>query len=54
MSFRISSKRYHLPDGSPFEGVGIKPDVEIRPLVTEWKAGIDSVLAKALELAGQN
>lgn len=54
MSFRVSSKRYYLPDGSPFEGVGIKPDIEIRPSLADWKAGRDPVLAKALQLAEQN
>jgi carboxyl-terminal processing protease len=53
MSFRISSKRYYLPDGSPFEGVGIKPDVEIVPLMEDRKAGSDPVLAKAVQLASQ-
>ena len=54
MSFRISSKRYYLPDGSPFEGVGIKPDVEVKPSLEDWKAGRDPVLAKAMQLAAQN
>jgi len=54
MSFRVSSKRYYLPDGSPFEGVGIRPDVEVRPSLADWKAGSDPVLAKALQLVQQN
>jgi carboxyl-terminal processing protease len=54
MSFRVSSKRYYLPDGSPFEGVGLKPDVEVRPSLQDWKAGRDPVFAKALALASQN
>ena len=29
MSFRVSTKRYMMPDGSPFEGVGIRPDVPV-------------------------
>ena len=29
MGFRVSTKRMYLPDGSEFEGVGIKPDVEV-------------------------
>lgn len=53
MSFRISSKRYYLPDGSPFEGVGIKPDIEVMPSLADWKAGSDPVLAKALQLAAE-
>lgn len=31
MTFRVSTKRMYLPDGSEFEGVGIRPDVEITP-----------------------
>ena len=54
MSFRVSSKRYYLPDGSPFEGVGLKPDVEVVPSLEDSKAGRDPVLAKALQLASQN
>jgi carboxyl-terminal processing protease len=53
MSFRVSTKRYYLPDGAPFEGVGIKPDVEVKPSLADWKTGRDPVLARALELAGQ-
>ena len=54
MSLRVSSKRYSLPDGSPFEGVGIKPDVVVKPSLEDWKNGRDPVLAKALQLATQN
>ncbi|MFN0104977.1 MAG: S41 family peptidase [Bryobacteraceae bacterium] len=54
MSFRVSSKRYYLPDGNPLEGVGIRPDVEIRPSLADWRGGSDPVLAKALQLAAQN
>ncbi|HYO83506.1 MAG TPA: S41 family peptidase [Bryobacteraceae bacterium] len=51
MAFRVSTKRYYMPDGSVFEGVGIKPDVEVRPSVDDWRAGRDPVLVKALEVA---
>jgi carboxyl-terminal processing protease len=54
MSFRVSSKRYYLPDGSPFEGVGIKPDVVVVPSLEDWKAGRDPVFAKAMQLASEN
>jgi len=53
MSFRVSSKRYYLPDGSAFEGVGMKPDVEVKPTLEDWKAGRDPVFEKAIELASQ-
>ena len=45
MMFRVSSKRMYLPDGSEFEGVGIKPDVEV---VTPPESSGDLVLAAAL------
>jgi carboxyl-terminal processing protease len=54
MSFRVSSKRYYMPDGAPFEGVGMRPDVEVIPSLAERKAGRDPVLEKALELAARN
>jgi carboxyl-terminal processing protease len=46
MGFRVSTKRMYLPDGSQFEGVGIKPDVEIVP---PPNAARDVILATALE-----
>ncbi len=51
MSFRVSTRRVYFPDGSPFEGVGVAPDIEARPTVDELRHGTDSVLAKGLELA---
>lgn len=51
MGFRVSTKRESFPDGSPFEGVGIQPDVEVRPTLDDLRKGADPVLAKALELA---
>jgi C-terminal processing protease CtpA/Prc len=54
MVLRVSSKRYYLPDGSAFEGVGIKPDVEVRPSLADWKAGRDPVFDKAVQLASGN
>ena len=53
MSFRVSSKRVYFPDGSPFEGVGIVPDIEVRQTAGDVKAGRDVVLDRALELAQQ-
>ena len=53
MSFRISTKREFFPDGSPFEGVGIRPNIEVAPTVADLAAGRDPVLAKALEVAAQ-
>jgi carboxyl-terminal processing protease len=53
MSFRVSSKRVYFPDGLPFEGVGIVPDIVLTPSVDDVKAGRDIVLDRALELARQ-
>jgi carboxyl-terminal processing protease len=51
MIVRIAVKREYFPDGSEFEGVGIKPDIEVRPSIQDLKTGRDAVLDKALELA---
>jgi carboxyl-terminal processing protease len=51
MGFRVSTKRSYFPDGSQFEGVGIRPDVEMRPTVDDLRKGRDPVLDRALEMA---
>lgn len=51
ISVAIGTKREYFPDGSPFEGVGIQPDIEVHPTIADIKAGRDVVLEKALELA---
>jgi carboxyl-terminal processing protease len=51
MTLKVSAKRMIFGDGTPFEGVGIKPDIELVPTVQQLTAHIDPVLAKALELA---
>lgn len=51
MNFRISTKRTSFPDGAQFEGVGVTPDLALRPTITELREGNDVVLKKALELA---
>lgn len=45
MRLRVSTKRMYLPDGSEFEGVGIKPEIEV---VTPPAAATDTVLEAAL------
>jgi carboxyl-terminal processing protease len=52
MTLKIAVKRQYFPDGSEFEGVGIKPDVEVHPTLESLKSGRDPILEKALELAG--
>lgn len=51
MSFRVGAKRERFPDGSPFEGVGIAPDVRIEWTADDLRIGDDPVLKKARELA---
>ncbi len=51
MSLRVSTKRYYLPDGSAFEGFGIKPDIDVRPTVADLVARRDPALEKAFGLA---
>jgi carboxyl-terminal processing protease len=51
MTLKIAVKRLYFPDGSEFEGVGIKPDVEVHPTIQSLKSGHDVILEKAIELA---
>ena len=51
MQFRVGAKRMYFPDGSEFEGVGIKPDIEVGPSPADIKADRDPVLERAVALA---
>ena len=51
MSFRVSSKRDSFPDGSPFEGIGILPDIEVPTTISLLRSGKDAALEKAVALA---
>jgi carboxyl-terminal processing protease len=53
MILNIAAVHHTFPDGSPFEGVGIAPNVVVDMTPDDWKAGRDPVLQKALELAQQ-
>jgi carboxyl-terminal processing protease len=53
MRLNVSAVRHTFPGGSQFEGVGIKPDVEVGPSVQDLKTGRDVVLERALRLATQ-
>jgi carboxyl-terminal processing protease len=44
----IGAKRESFPDGSQFEGVGIQPDIEVRPSVNDLRSGKDTALEVAL------
>ena len=53
MTVLVGAKREMFPDGSRFEGVGIKPDVEIAPTAEDIRQGKDVVLEAARKrLAG--
>lgn len=47
MMIMVGSKREIFPDGSQFEGVGIKPDVEMVPSIEDLKQSKDTVLEAA-------
>lgn len=50
MIFGISAKREYFPDGSEFEGMGIKPDVEVEPKPADLRSGNDVILQRAVDL----
>jgi len=50
MAFRVSTRREYFPDGSPFEGIGVRPDVDIpltRAMLVDKE---DAVLERALTI----
>jgi C-terminal processing protease CtpA/Prc len=51
MTLKIAVRRDYFPDGSQFEGVGIKPDLEVHATIEDLRNGTDPILEKALELA---
>lgn len=46
---RICAKRDTWPDGSPLVGVGVAPDIEIAPNVSDIQAGRDPVMEAAMD-----
>jgi carboxyl-terminal processing protease len=50
MGFGLSTKREYFPDGAPFEGVGIAPDIEVHTSAADLKSGKDPVLARAMQM----
>jgi carboxyl-terminal processing protease len=54
MKFAVGAKRLSFPDGKPFEGVGIEPDIKIGLSIQDLKTGTDSVLDKAIAIAETN
>ena len=47
-SARISTKRAFYSDGKEFIGLGVEPDLEVRPTVEAFLSGEDLVLEKAI------
>ena len=52
MMLGIAVKRRYFPNGAEFEGIGIKPDIEIHPSIDDPKTNRDVVLDNALERVG--
>lgn len=50
---RICAKKDTYPDGRIFVGVGIKPDIEVNPVLDDYLKNRDVVLEKALEILGK-
>lgn len=46
---RFCTKRDTMPDGTPFVGVGVLPDVEVKETIADLKSGTDAVLNKAVK-----
>lgn len=53
MILNIAAVHHTFPDGSQFEGIGISPDIPVDVTADDLRAGRDSVLKKALEIAQQ-
>jgi carboxyl-terminal processing protease len=51
MEWNIATAREDFPDGSTFEGVGIRPDISILATPEDLRSANDRVLQKALEIA---
>lgn len=48
---RVCTKRDTYPDGKEFVGVGIQPQMLVRPTLNDFRASRDTVLEAALEVA---
>ena len=49
----VGSIRTFFPDGAPFEGVGIAPDIELPASLKDLREGTDAVLRRAVEEAAK-
>lgn len=53
MLLLVGAKRAMFPDGTPFEGVGIKPDMEVAPTIQDLANGRDVALDAARQALAQ-
>lgn len=53
MRIAVGAVRYRFPDGQPFEGLGIVPDVPIELKISDLQSGRDAALDRTLELASE-
>lgn len=53
IGFRVGTVRTTMPDGSPFEGVGIKPDVHVALTREDLYEDRDPVMLRAADMAGK-
>jgi carboxyl-terminal processing protease len=51
MLFSIGARRVYWPDGAPFEGLGVQPDITISPRREDLYGGRDLVLQEAVHTA---
>jgi C-terminal processing protease CtpA/Prc len=47
----FSGHGVYYPDGRPTQGIGIVPDIKIKPTISGIKAGKDEVLERAILFA---
>jgi C-terminal processing protease CtpA/Prc len=48
-TFFICTTRDYFPDGSPFNGIGVEPDITVQPTVEDLRSGHDVVLQAAVK-----
>ena len=46
---KVVTTRSSYPDGKEFIGVGVQPDIEVYPMIEDFRTGRDRVLEKAIE-----
>lgn len=51
---RVVTTRSFYPDNSEFIGYGVQPDIEIHPLIEDFRTGKDRILDKAVEYLSEN